>query len=108
MADSFSFVAEIDKGEEWLVFVGGISGILDARAGVSKNSHEGGRTGAFPTATSSPRRNEQKSTRVMIGDLNMGHSTRRNEQKSTWDEKIGWFHTCIVHCAGMSKRSHDA
>ena len=74
---------EFGKGEEWLIFVGGISNIFHVRAGVSKNPHEGGRTGAFPTATSSPRRNEQKSTRLMIEDRDVSHPARRNEQKST-------------------------
>ena len=61
-ANERSLVMEFGEGEEWLVFVGGISGILGVRAGMSKNPHEGGRTGAFPTATSSLRWNEQKST----------------------------------------------
>ncbi len=74
---------EFGNGEEWLIFVGGISNIFHVRAGMSKNPHEGGHTGAFPTATSSLRRNEQKSTRAMIKDLHMGHSARRNEQKCT-------------------------
>ena len=42
LADSFLFVAEFGKGEEWLIFVGGIPGILGVRAGVSKNPYEGG------------------------------------------------------------------
>ena len=79
---------EFGKGEEWLIFVGGIPGILGVRAGVNKNPHEGGRTGAFHTVTSSPRRNEQKSTRPMTEVLHTGHSVRRNEQKSTLREKI--------------------
>ena len=62
LADSFLFVTEFGKGEEGLVFVGGISGILGVRAGMSKNPHEGGHTGEFPTATYIPRKNEQKST----------------------------------------------
>ena len=74
---------EFGKGEEWLIFVGGISRFLGVRAGVSKNPREGAHTGALPTATSSPRRNEQKSTRVMNEDPYVGHSVRRNEQKST-------------------------
>ena len=73
LADSFLFVTEFGNGEEWLIFVGGISGILGVRAGMNKNPHEGGRTGAFATATSSPRRNVQKSTRPMIEDLHMGY-----------------------------------
>ena len=108
LADSFLFVTEFGNGEEWLFFVGGISGILGVRAGMSKNPHEGGRTGAFPTATSSPRRNEQKSTRAMIEDRDVGHLARRNEQKSTWGGHAGRIHTGIVQRAGMSKSSHDA
>ena len=57
--------------------------ISHVRVGVSKNSHEGGRTGAFPTATSSSRRNEQNTTRAIIEDPLVGHATRMNEQKST-------------------------
>ena len=76
-------VMEFGKGEEWLIFVGGISNIFHVRAGMSKNPHEGGRTGAFPTATSSPRRNEQKLTQPMIRDSLTGHSARMNEQKFT-------------------------
>ena len=83
LADSFLFVTEFGNGEEWLIFVGGISNIFHVRAGVSKNPHGGGRAGAFPTVTSSPRRNEQKSTRAMTEHLHTGHSVRRNEQKST-------------------------
>ena len=83
MADSFLFVTEFGNGEEWLIFVGGISNIFHVRAGMNKNPHEGGRTGAFPTAISSLRRNEQKSTRVMNEDPHVGHSVRRNEQKYT-------------------------
>ena len=62
LANERFLVMEFGKGEEWLIFVGGIPGILGVRAGVSKNPHGGGRTGAFPTATYTPRRNEQKST----------------------------------------------
>ena len=47
------------KGEEWLVFVGGISEISRVRAGINKNPHEGGHTGEFHTVTYSLRRNEQ-------------------------------------------------
>ena len=99
---------EFGKGEEWLVFVGGISNIFHVRAGMSKNPHEGGRTGAFPKAISSPRRNEQKSTRAMNEDLHMGHSTRMNEQKSTRGGHTGRFPTRSLRRAGRSKSSHDA
>ena len=99
---------EFGKGEEWFVLVGGISEIFHVRAGMSKNPHGGGRTGVFHTAIYSPRRNEQKSTRVMNEDPHVGHSVRRNEQKSTRDEKIGGFHTRNLRSAGLSKKSHDA
>ena len=74
---------EFGKGEEWLVFVGGISGILGVRAGMCKNPHKSGWSGAFATMTHSPRRNVQKSTRVINEDLEVGHLARRNVQKST-------------------------
>ena len=83
LANERSLVVEFGKGEEWLVFVGGISGILGVRAGMCKNPHEAGRTGAFATMTHSPRRNVQKSTRVINEDLEVGHLARRNVQKST-------------------------
>ena len=82
-ADSFLFVTEFGKEEEWLIFVGGISNVFHVRAGMNKNPHEGGRTGAFPATTSLLRRNEQKSTQAMIKDSPTGHSTRMNEQQST-------------------------
>ncbi len=106
LADRFLFVTEFGNGEEWLIFVGGISNIFHVRAGMSKNPHEGGRTGAFPTATSSPRRNEQKSTRAMIGDPLVGHAVRMNEQKSTQCTQTGGLCTRTSYCAGMSKNPH--
>ena len=106
LANERSLVMEFGRGEEWLIFVGGIPGILGVRAGVSKNPHEGGHTGAFPTATSSPRRNEQKSTRAMIGDLSLDHSARMNEQKSTQCRQTGGLCTRTSYYAGMSKKPH--
>ena len=97
---------EFGKGEEWLVFVGGISGILGVRAGMCKNPHEGGRTGAFATMTHSPRRNVQKSTRGINEDLHSGHLARRNVQKSTRGAQTGRFCRRIVRRAGMCKKSH--
>ena len=77
-ANEKSLVVEFGKGEEWLIFVGGISDLyrlsayarrneqkstqLIQRAGMSKNPHEGGCTGGFHTLTYTPRTNEQKST----------------------------------------------
>ena len=78
--------------------------ISPVRAGMNKNPHEGGHTGAFLTATSSPRRNEQKSTRAMIEDQDAGHLARMNEQKSTWGGHAGRIHTQTGHRAGMSKK----
>ena len=106
LANERSLVMEFGRGEEWLIFVGGISDILGVRAGMCKNPHEAGRTGAFATVTSSPRRNVQKSTRVINEDLEVGHLARMNVQKSTWGGHAGRIRTQIVRRAGRCKKSH--
>ncbi len=106
MANERSLVTEFGKGEEWLIFVGGISEILGVRAGMCKNPHEGGRTGAFAMVTYSPRRNVQKSIRVINEDLKVGHLARRNVQKSTRGGHAGRIRTQNVPRAGMCKKSH--